>query len=180
MTRHSRPLGPPWGSYAKSGRISSRGAAATQPPGAVAAVGVFVSAAVPSPRHPIREAPAMAPVSTTTTNLRRLALHIVLIVGSLSLAAVDWDGSAGSGCVRKQLFRTDCPLSSRYLRYHAERPGGSRERLPCVATNPMVDGRPVPPSEVAMSARTAELEIRVMPVADLVPAPYNPRRALKP
>ena len=31
-----------------------------------------------------------------------------------------------------------------------------------------------------MSARAAELEIRVMPVADLVPAPYNPRRALKP
>jgi ParB-like chromosome segregation protein Spo0J len=26
----------------------------------------------------------------------------------------------------------------------------------------------------------AELDIRVMPVADLVPAPYNPRRALKP
>src|SRR5437867_7458422 len=30
-----------------------------------------------------------------------------------------------------------------------------------------------------MSAR-AVLDIRIMPVADLVPAPYNPRRALKP
>src|SRR5262245_37901402 len=108
MTRHPWPSGPPpRGSYANLGRISSRGAAATQPPGAVlGVVGAFVSAAVPERTHPISERPATMPASIATTNLRRLTLDIVVIVWSLSLAA---------GYDRSQLFRTDYSLSSRHF-----------------------------------------------------------------
>src|SRR5262245_39681278 len=105
MTRHSCPPGPPWGSYAKSGRISSRAAAATQPPGAVlGVVGAFASAAVPEWTHPISETAARTPATIAITNRRRQTLDIVLIVWALSLAATGND--------RSQLFRMDYSVSS--------------------------------------------------------------------